>query len=206
MKKILPTIITTLLLSPFFAHAATETAYLTSSSGNPVKNNFGDCWVSSGTKTINSECGDVVVPQTPKKVKPVREEIIPKRIEEIKPEIKTEVKVITLQSSVLFEVNSDVISDQGEEVLLSKVLANSPITIKVDIAGHTDSRGSNKFNQKLGQKRADSVKSFLTSKGLHDVKISTQSFGEEMLLCKAKTEVCHQKNRRVEITLTTEQK
>jgi OOP family OmpA-OmpF porin len=74
------------------------------------------------------------------------------------------------------------------------------INLEVIIAvGHTDSVGSDVYNQKLSVKRAESVKAYLVSKGIEKNRIYTEGKGEKQPVADNKTTEGRAKNRRVEI-------
>jgi peptidoglycan-associated lipoprotein len=67
---------------------------------------------------------------------------------------------------------------------------------RVEIEGHCDERGATEYNLALGAKRARSARDYLVTLGIAATRISTTSYGEELLVCKEKTDACYQKNRR----------
>jgi OOP family OmpA-OmpF porin len=71
--------------------------------------------------------------------------------------------------------------------------------IPVRIEGHTDALGSDEYNQALGQRRADSVRSYFVSKGLSGSRLSARSFGESNPVASNETDEGRQLNRRVEL-------
>ncbi len=71
--------------------------------------------------------------------------------------------------------------------------------IKVTLEGHCDERGTAEYNLALGQKRADSAKSFLVKAGIGADRLKTVSFGKERPADAGHTEAAWAKNRRVEI-------
>jgi peptidoglycan-associated lipoprotein len=64
------------------------------------------------------------------------------------------------------------------------------------IEGHCDERGTPEYNLALGERRAESAKSFLVDLGIEAYRISTVSYGEERPVCTEQTEDCWAKNRR----------
>ena len=68
----------------------------------------------------------------------------------------------------------------------------------IEISGHTDDVGSDKLNQILSQKRAESVVKYLVSKGIDSQRIKGVGYGESKFLDTNKTELGRSKNRRVE--------
>ena len=74
------------------------------------------------------------------------------------------------------------------------------ISLEVIIAvGHTDSVGSDAYNQKLSVKRAESVKAYLVTKGMEKNRVYTEGKGEKQPVADNKTPEGRAKNRRVEI-------
>src|SRR3990170_8088832 len=67
---------------------------------------------------------------------------------------------------------------------------------RVEVEGHYDERGTTEYNLALGAKRARSARDYLVTLGIAATRISTTSYGEELLVCKEKTDACYQKNRR----------
>ena len=64
------------------------------------------------------------------------------------------------------------------------------------IEGHCDARGTNEYNLALGDRRAESAKSFLIDLGIAASRITTISYGEERPVCTMQDEECWSKNRR----------
>ncbi len=77
------------------------------------------------------------------------------------------------------------------------VLAHPGLTLQVE--GHTDSTGSEDFNQKLSEQRASTTRDYLVQQGLPDGNITATGFGETMPIADNQTAEGRQKNRRVEI-------
>jgi outer membrane protein OmpA-like peptidoglycan-associated protein len=95
---------------------------------------------------------------------------------------------------------------------LAGVLKENP-TITIELMAHTDSRGTNEYNNKLSQRRADAAVKYLTGKGVAKTRMTAKGYGETMLTNNCKDgEVCdeasHQANRRTEFKVTgfTEEK
>ena len=65
--------------------------------------------------------------------------------------------------------------------------------------GHTDSVGSDAYNQKLSVKRSDAVKAYLVTKGIEKNRVYTEGKGEKQPVADNKTAAGRSKNRRVEI-------
>lgn len=71
--------------------------------------------------------------------------------------------------------------------------------VKIEIAGHTDDVGEDASNLKLSQKRAETVRKYLISKGISASRIVAKGYGETKPVADNSTEVGKQKNRRTEV-------
>ncbi len=99
---------------------------------------------------------------------------------------------------VYFAKNSSKLDAEAISTLNQKVLAEakSSKTKKVVIEAHCDERGSEDYNQKLSEKRAQAVKSYLVKNGVKDVKIKTVGYGESKPVALGHDESSWAKNRR----------
>ena len=86
---------------------------------------------------------------------------------------------------------------------LAEHLKNSKNTV-VQVEGHCDERGSVEYNLALGERRAQSVKNYLTQLGVDAARLSTISYGQEKPAVEGHNEAAWAKNRRVEFTLTNQ--
>ena len=85
---------------------------------------------------------------------------------------------------------------------LSGILLAYPGEYKLGIEGHTDSVGSDSYNQKLSQERAESVKGFLVEQGIPAERIpAVEGFGRTRPAAPNDTPPNREKNRRVEIVI-----
>jgi peptidoglycan-associated lipoprotein len=75
--------------------------------------------------------------------------------------------------------------------------ANRNADIKIE--GNCDQRGSREYNLALGQERADSVKNYLSARGVSSSRVDTVSFGEERPVCNGTGEACWAQNRHADI-------
>jgi outer membrane protein OmpA-like peptidoglycan-associated protein len=81
---------------------------------------------------------------------------------------------------------------------LVQILKDNPF-IKVELGSHTDTRGSDLYNNRLSQRRAESVISYLAIKGISKERLTAKGYGEtELIVQEAKNEEDHQINRRTE--------
>ena len=117
-----------------------------------------------------------------------------------KPKPKPVAEKVTLAADVLFDFDKSVVKPEGKSKLDDLAQKVKAINLEVVIAiGHTDSIGSDAYNQKLSVRRAESVKAYLVSKGVEPNRIYTEGKGEKQPVASNKTKEGRQKNRRVEI-------
>ena len=103
-------------------------------------------------------------------------------------------------SDTFFDFDKAVVKPTGKAKLDEVIGQIKGIALEVIIAvGHTDSVGSDKYNQRLSQRRADAVKGYLVSKGIEPNRIYTEGKGEKQPVADNKTSEGRAKNRRVEI-------
>ena len=82
-------------------------------------------------------------------------------------------------------------------------MQNYPNTVFL-VEGHTDSRGSDSYNLNLSDRRAASVRTYLTGKGLSNSRIQSRGFGEVRPIATNETEAGRQTNRRVELSIISQ--
>ncbi|WP_033074106.1 OmpA family protein [Sphingopyxis sp. MWB1] len=112
--------------------------------------------------------------------------------------------VLNMPGDVTFDHNSAMVSSQFRGVLdnVAATLAEYPSTY-IDIYGHTDSTGSDSYNQGLSERRAVSVADYLAGRGVQRARMATLGYGESQLKCTPeRTEADYRCNRRVEIRIT----
>lgn len=112
----------------------------------------------------------------------------------------TEFEPVTLDSEVTFAFDSEEIRPGAHQTLdqVATTLRENP-NLRVRIEGHTDSVGSAQYNEGLSQRRADSVRDFLASRGIAENRMTTRGFGEERPVATNETDEGRAQNRRVEI-------
>jgi len=118
------------------------------------------------------------------------------------------VQKITLDSKVLFDFDKAVLRPEGKDAIDAQVVGKLSQITKLEIVlvtGHTDRIGSDAYNQKLSERRADAVRDYLVSKGVPRDKIEAIGVGKKqpVVQCDQKNFkeliACLQPNRRVEI-------
>ncbi len=74
-------------------------------------------------------------------------------------------------------------------------------SVRIEIEGHCDERGTNEYNLALGAKRSQTAKDYLVSLGISGERLSTISYGSEIPVCKQHDESCWRQNRRARFVI-----
>ena len=107
---------------------------------------------------------------------------------------------VTYAADTFFDFDKSVLKKEGKAKLDDLVGKVKGINLEVIIAvGHTDSVGTDAYNQKLSVRRAEAVKAYLVSKGIEKNRVYTEGKGEKQPVADNKTKEGRAKNRRVEI-------
>ncbi len=107
---------------------------------------------------------------------------------------------VTFAADAFFDFDKSVLKPEGKAKLDDLVSKVQGINLEVIVAvGHTDSVGSDAYNQKLSERRAQAVKAYLESKGIDKSRVYTDGKGEKQPVADNKTKDGRAKNRRVEI-------
>lgn len=137
-----------------------------------------------------------------------------KQAEELKADLKgAEVErvgegiKITFDSGLMFDLDSYQLKPETQNNLvnLSKTLKKYDDT-NILIEGHTDNTGTDDYNMKLSDERADRVASFLIDQGVKGSRIDTEGYGESQPIDSNETSAGRQKNRRVEVAIYANKK
>jgi len=109
---------------------------------------------------------------------------------------------VTFKSDMLFDSGSAALKPGAYQEInrVAQVLIQYPET-RIRVAGHTDSDGSEAFNQDLSVRRADNVRNALVGQGVAASRISTIGFGESQPIADNTTAAGKQLNRRVVVTI-----
>ncbi len=104
---------------------------------------------------------------------------------------------------ILFDTGKDTLKPESEPLLAEviKLLSDNP-DLKLSVEGHTDNQGNPKSNLALSQKRAESVKKYLTGKGVDAKRLSSKGWGDAKPVGDNRTETGRTQNRRVELVKT----
>jgi outer membrane protein OmpA-like peptidoglycan-associated protein len=114
--------------------------------------------------------------------------------------------VLTLGSNVLFDTASATLKPGANDALnrVAQFLQSQP-NVKLRIEGHTDSRGSDSYNDALSQRRAEAVARALVSRGVDSARIQAVGRGMQLPVASNDTAEGRQQNRRVELIFSNEQ-
>ena len=122
----------------------------------------------------------------------------PRRVEE-KPSVPRDLAFNT----IYFDFDkSNIRPDQRRTINNNAELLSKYPTVRILIQGHCDERGTNEYNQALGQRRTDSAKQYLVEYGIASSRISTVSYGEERPEDTGHNETAWGKNRRSVFVIT----
>lgn len=177
------------------------------------KNSSGECWRASywTPSMAVAECDPSLVKKEEKK-EAKKQDTVPAKplvpdLGPAKPALR-----VTIQAEALFDFDKAVLRAEGKKTLddevVSKMKAHPEVELLL-VTGHADRIGSDKYNQKLSEKRADAVKTYLVSQGVEDKRIEASGKGESepVVDCKnvkgaelgknKKLVECLQPNRRV---------
>jgi len=132
------------------------------------------------------------------------EEIIVTREDDkvVEPVISPEEEALSVFKDVLFDYDKYNIRPDSRPILdnvASFLDRNKEINVVVE--GHCDERGTNEYNLALGEKRAKSAQSYLSSLGVQPSRMMILTYGEEKSICTEQDEACWQRNRRAHFVL-----
>jgi outer membrane protein OmpA-like peptidoglycan-associated protein len=110
--------------------------------------------------------------------------------------------LVNLPEGVTFDVASAALQPSFRPTLdqISQNLNQYPNSL-IDVYGHTDSTGSDQYNQSLSEARARTVANYLTMQGVSAARIRSQGFGETLPIADNATDEGRRRNRRVEIKI-----
>ena len=111
--------------------------------------------------------------------------------------------LIVNMSDVLFDLNKYTLRPEAREKLakISGIVMSHP-GLKLQVEGHTDSTGTDEYNQKLSEERAESVRNYLVEQGIPADSVTAQGFGESRPIASNDTAAGRQRNRRVEMVVS----
>ncbi|MCS3796067.1 OmpA family protein [Niastella sp. OAS944] len=152
--------------------------------------------------TVGGVTGAVIGKKMDKQAKEIENKVPGAKVERVGEGINVE-----FSDKILFGFNSADLSSGATTNLnkLVEVLNAYPDT-DIEIQGHTDSKGSDEYNQTLSEKRASSVASFLRGKGVASSRVKIKGYGETAPVASNDTEDGRAQNRRVNFLITANEK
>jgi len=147
---------------------------------------------------VGGTAGTIIGHKMDKQAEAIQQSVPDAKVERVGEGISVE-----FDSSILFALNSYSLTPEAKTNLnkLVTVLNNYPDT-NIEVQGHTDSSGSEEYNQKLSENRAGAVSSYLLQKGISGNRITANGYGELSPKYDNSTEVGRAQNRRVEFVIT----
>lgn len=151
---------------------------------------------------VGGTAGAIIGNQMDKQAEEIREELPDVNVERVGEGI-----IVEFTNDILFGFDSSVLTDQAMENLdkLVIILNKYPDT-DIEILGHTDSSGSNEYNQALSERRAASVATYLANQAIAAERLAIIGFGEEQPKYSNETAEGRTQNRRVEFAITANEK
>ena len=139
-------------------------------------------------------CQKKVVDATPEPVVEEKEEVVVETKEEV---VVYKAPDVVMQEDIYFDFDKSTLTPAAQDNLLRKaewLRENADATVTIE--GHCDERGTNEYNLALGDRRAESAKSFLIDLGIDPSRLTTISYGEERPVDPRNMEEAWDKNRR----------
>jgi len=176
------------------------TPNLVDASGAPVRDASGACVQTSGITHPDCMPKKVEPPKPAAAPAPAAAAVAPKPAEAPKPAPQPVKVAITIQAEALFDFDKSVLKPDGKKSIDEAIAKMKTVDVEMVIAtGHTDSIGTDAYNQKLSERRATTVKEYMVSQGIPAAKITTLGKGETQPVATNKTADGRAKNRRVDI-------
>ena len=188
--------LTTVLMSTSaLAHSG---KFLSDGAGNRVLDGNGDCVLANNGADVCAPPAPVVVAPAPV-VKPAPKPVVvpepPKRI----------VQNVSFAGDALFATNSAVLTDAGKASVDPIIVGSRKVNdFKVALIGHAGSRGDAGYNQKLSERRAQSVADYMVNRGVKASAITVSGRGEASPVASNASREGRAKNRRVDASFSGE--
>jgi OOP family OmpA-OmpF porin len=196
------------------AQAQNDPGHWYSTEGKVWKNPNGLCWRSGSWTPANAsaECDPELMPKAEAPAPAPILAAAPAPAPIPAPAPKTQTRKISFSAEGLFDFDKSVLRPAGKTALdnLASEL-NGVDYEKVLVTGHTDRIGNNQYNQKLSERRASAVNTYLVNKGIPDSRTTSAGMGETQPVTKAgdckgptskKLIACLQPDRRVDVDVT----
>jgi len=151
---------------------------------------------------VGGTAGAIIGSQMDKQAEEIKNNVPGAKVERVGEGI-----VVEFSSNVLFAFDKSDLSAESKVNLdkLVTVLNGYPDT-NIELQGHTDSKGSEAYNQTLSEKRATAVSVYLNEKGITASRVTVKGFGETLPKYDNETDEGRAQNRRVEFLITANEK
>jgi len=113
-------------------------------------------------------------------------------------------ETVHLSAKALFDFDKSVIKPEGREAIDAvddKIMAKGATVVDIKVVGHTDSIGTEEYNQGLSERRAQAVTDYMVSKGINPDLIHTSGMGESDPVASNDTPEGRAQNRRVDVSI-----
>lgn len=206
MLRIIPKYLLVLLLSISLIHCGANKTTKGGAIGAGAGGVIGGAIGSKYGKTIvgaiigaavGGAAGALIGNYMDKQAEEIKKDIAGAKVERIGEGIK-----ITFPSGILFDVDKSNLGQTAQNNIqdLAKIL-NKYKDTNILIEGHTDSDGSEEYNQKLSERRAESVSDFLKNLNVQSSRLTSKGYGETQPVATNETSGGKQQNRRVDIAI-----
>jgi OOP family OmpA-OmpF porin len=178
--------------------AGGQDPYVYDSNGDPVMTGHGPC-LYNGHGVLNEDTA--IEACNPELVKKEEAKPAPKPLVEPPPE--PQMQTVTLEADTYFDFDKSFLRPEGKETLdaLVRDMGDLNSVAEITAVGHTDSIGTDEYNQGLSERRASSVREYLVDQGVPADRIETKGMGESQPVATNETPEGRQQNRRVEVTI-----
>ncbi|WP_247235112.1 OmpA family protein [Telluribacter sp. SYSU D00476] len=151
---------------------------------------------------VGGSAGALIGVYMDKQAKELEQKVEGAKVERVGEGIK-----MTFESGFLFGFDSEKINSETRANLdrMAEVLKKYEDT-EILIEGHTDSKGSDDYNQRLSTRRAEAVAAYLRSANVSRKRLQTVGYGESQPVTTNDTEAGRQQNRRVEVVIVANEK
>ena len=152
--------------------------------------------------TVGGVTGAIIGKQMDKQAKEIENKVPGAKVERVGEGI-----VVNFEEKILFGFDQAALNGSAEDNLdkLVNVLKEYPDT-DIEIQGHTDSKGTESYNQGLSDRRANAVASYLRNRGISSSRVSTKGFGESAPVASNDSDAGRSQNRRVDFLITANEK
>jgi outer membrane protein OmpA-like peptidoglycan-associated protein len=152
--------------------------------------------------TVGGATGAIIGHQMDKQAEEIKNTVPDAKVERVGEGI-----VVEFSSKVLFAFDKSNLSEDAKTNLNKLVtVLNNYADTNIEVQGHTDSKGSEAYNQTLSEQRANAVSGYLANKGITSSRITIKGFGETLPKYDNESAAGRTQNRRVEFLITANEK